>query len=204
MEKLKSLFYQTFEKYCNDRSYMNLCWDEVIKNYSNKKRFYHNLNHLQHMFNELQEVEAFIESIDSIRLAVFYHDLIYKVTSAENEEQSADAFEKRISKTRFEHVDLVKEMIIATKFHDKTLNSDSRYFLDSDLAVLGSSSSQYDEYTRLIRKEYQIYPTFLYRRGRLKVLRALLNKPIYQTDYFTSKYEKQAQRNLKRELQTLV
>lgn len=183
---------------------MNLCWDEVIKNYSNKKRFYHNLNHLQHMFNELQEVEDFIESIDSIRLAVFYHDLIYKVTSTENEEQSSEAFEKRISKTRFEHVDLVKEMIIATKFHDKTLNSDSRYFLDSDLAVLGSSSSQYDEYTRLIRKEYQIYPTFLYRRGRLKVLRALLNKPIYQTDYFTSKYEKQAQRNLKRELQTLV
>ncbi|GAK97841.1 hypothetical protein JCM19294_380 [Nonlabens tegetincola] len=75
---------------------MNLCWDEVIKNYSNKKRFYYNLNHLQHMFNELQEVEDFIESIDSIRLAVFYHDLIYKVTSTENEEQSSEAFEKRI------------------------------------------------------------------------------------------------------------
>jgi predicted metal-dependent HD superfamily phosphohydrolase len=40
--------------------------------------------------------------------------------------------------------------------------------LDADLSILGKDLDTYLAYTKMIRKEYSIYPDFLYKPGRKK------------------------------------
>lgn len=59
-------------------------------------------------------------------------------------------------------------------------------------------------YTKQIRKEYSIYPDFLYKPGRKKVLEHFLQlENIFKTDYFKTKYEVQARKNIESEWRNL-
>ena len=53
------------------------------------------------MIIELKKVNEEIKDIDSILFSVFYHDIIYKSTSKDNEEKSAE-----IAKSRLEKINL--------------------------------------------------------------------------------------------------
>lgn len=76
--------------------------------------------------------------------------------------------------------------------------------IDFDLAILGSPIARYNLYSELIRKEYRKVPTFLYKKGRKKMLKHFLEKPfIYSTSTFKILYEKQAKKNLQAELNSL-
>lgn len=85
---------------CNsDNKKYNLeCWNEIEKNYSSKSRHYHNLEHLENMFNELNNIESKINDLDTLLFSVYYHDIIYKSTKKDNELQSALIFEKKYLK----------------------------------------------------------------------------------------------------------
>jgi predicted metal-dependent HD superfamily phosphohydrolase len=48
-------------------------------------------------------------------------------------------------------------------------NEDLHFFLDIDMAVLGSNPEQYSEYTAKVRQEYTFLPETMYRSLRLKV-----------------------------------
>ena len=77
-------------------------------------------------------------------------------------------------------------------------------FLDLDLAILGASSSEYDEYVAQIRKEYIYYSWEDYRAGRNAVLRGFLTRQrLYFTDYFHKLYEIEARQNIQREIDSL-
>ena len=55
-----------------------------------------------------------------------------------------------------------------------------------------------------IRKEYSIYPDFLYNPGRKKALEHFLeHKFIFQTEEFRTQYETKARENIKREIELL-
>lgn len=95
-------------------------------------------------------------------------------------------------------------MILATKHHGKAENADTNWLIDADLSILGQDPATYGQYTLQIRKEYSIYPDFLYNPGRKKVLKYFLAMPrIYKTSDFSGKYEQQARINLAAELQRL-
>jgi len=85
------------------------------------------------------------------------------------------------------------------------LGSDSmEIFLDLDLAILGASSPEYDEYVAQIRKEYIHYSCEDYRAGRKAVLRGFLARQmLYFTDYFHQLYEIEARQNIQREIDSL-
>lgn len=77
-------------------------------------------------------------------------------------------------------------------------------FLDLDLAILGASSSEYDEYTAQIRQEYIYYSGEDYRAGRKAVLKGFLARErLYFTDYFHQLYEIEARQNIQREIDSL-
>lgn len=79
---------------------------------------------------------------------------------------------------------------------DKEIN----LFTDADLSILGSVQSVYVNYAKQVRQEYSIYPDFMYRPGRQKVLNHFLQmKKIFKTDVFFNKYEAQARINLQHE-----
>ncbi|TZF95272.1 hypothetical protein FW781_15390 [Chryseobacterium panacisoli] len=203
---LKNQFEQLCSPFTEDHQLICDLWNEIETKYSEKGRHYHDLLHLANMFRELEAMRVNISDFTAICFSVFYHDIIYDATSKSNEEKSAVKAEKRLAELHLakDKISLISEQILATKLHQKSDYKDTNYLLDADLSVLGKDFKTYSEYTQNIRKEYSIYPDFLYKPGRKKVLRHFLElESIFKTNYFKDKYEAQARENITKELQFL-
>lgn len=202
---LKQKFDNLFQTYNQDISLQEKLWLEIETNHSSKKRHYHNLSHLENLFTELILIKDELNHWDTIQFSIFYHDSIYNTSKNNNEEKSAALAVERLSQIGYpeDKITACKNQILATKHHQFS-DSDTNYFTDADLSILGKSWQAYEEYYKQIRKEYSIYPDFMYNNGRKKVLRHFLNmEPIFKTDYFHKKYENQARINLEKELEIL-
>jgi predicted metal-dependent HD superfamily phosphohydrolase len=158
------------------------------------------------MIADLNEVKTKITDWDTILLAVFYHDIIYKASSSTNETDSAKLAMQRLSSIGYPADKIAKcaNMIMATKQHELSDDSDTNYVLDADLAILGKSPEDYQKYSEQIRQEYTIYAEFMYNSGRKKALQHFLHmESIYKTEYFSKKYERLARVNISNELEGL-
>ncbi|MDR4951324.1 hypothetical protein REB14_03870 [Chryseobacterium sp. ES2] len=203
---LKNQFEQLCSSFTEDPQLIRDLWKEIETKYSEKGRYYHNLLHLENMLNELEYVKSNISDVTAISFSVFYHDIIYDASSKSNEEKSAAKAEKRLTELHInqDKISLISAQILATKSHQRSDDEDTNYLLDADLSVLGKDFKTYSEYTQNIRKEYSIYPDFLYKPGRKKVLKHFLElESIFKTEYFKEKYEVQAKENIAAELQLL-
>ncbi len=203
---LKDQFLRLCLPFTEDQQLINRLWQEIEIKYTEKGRHYHDLLHLENMFLELEGVKGNISNFTLVAFAVFYHDIIYDATSKSNEEKSAATAEKRLAELGLskEETTDVSIQILATKSHQKSENKDINYLVDADLSILGKDWKTYSDYTQKIRKEYSIYPDFLYKPGRKKVLRHFLElENIFKTGYFKEQYEAQAKENIEKELQLL-
>ncbi|MEE6127180.1 hypothetical protein V2E39_07245 [Chryseobacterium arthrosphaerae] len=203
---LKDRFLRICLPFDKDHERISRLWNEIETKYTEKGRYYHNLLHLDNMFQELEAVKDRISRFTLLSFALFYHDIIYDATSKSNEEKSAVTAEKRLSELGLSHeeIKIVSDQILATKSHQKSENMDINYLLDADLSVLGKDRETYLVYTQMIRKEYSIYPDFLYKPARKKVLRHFLElENIFKTEYFRDQYETQAKENIETELRLL-
>ncbi|WP_185287450.1 hypothetical protein [Chryseobacterium lactis] len=203
---LKDRFVQLCFPFTKDQDLIARLWKEIETKYTEKGRYYHDLLHIERMFEEFEAIKDSISNFSLISFAVFYHDVIYDATSKSNEEKSASTAEKRLTELDLgkEEIAIISAQILATKSHQNSENLDINYLLDADLSVLGKDWETYLDYTQKIRKEYSIYPDFLYKPGRKKVLRHFLElESIFKTEYFKGKYEVQAKENIEKELQLL-
>ncbi|WP_294282596.1 hypothetical protein [uncultured Chryseobacterium sp.] len=181
-------------------------WAELEKKYTEKGRHYHNLAHLESMFAELDTVKDKIADFSTVSFSVFYHDAVYDATSKKNEEKSAEMAVLRLDKLGLSPnvLQKVSDQILSTKAHHESVDRDTDYLLDADLSVLGKSFETYMEYTKKIRKEYSIYPDFMYKPGRKKVLQHFLElKSIFKTNEFRDRYEVTARENIRGEIESL-
>ncbi|MFD0962719.1 HD domain-containing protein [Pseudofulvibacter geojedonensis] len=204
---LEKLFKSTLLKYTQNIELINEYWIELESLYNSNKRYYHNLNHLENLYKQLELVKDQIEDWDSILFALFYHDAIYNTLKNDNEEKSADLAVTRLRETSFPEKQIQRcySHILATKSHQLSMNNDCNLFTDADLSILASKWETYQGYSQKIRKEYKIYPKLIYNKGRKKVLNHLLNQDkLYKTDFFFFLYEEKARTNLKKELTTLI
>lgn len=203
---LTDTFLHLVKQYSNDHELANNMWLEIFTKYSDPKRNYHTIDHLEAMIANLKEVKANIADWDTLLFATFYHDIIYKASSNSNEEDSAKIAMQRLSEMKYPAKKIAKcaQMIIATKQHEHSDDSDTNYLTDADLSILGKSADTYQSYAEKIREEYTLYPDFMYNSGRKKALLHFLQMDsIYKTDYFIKKYEKQARINIENELMTI-
>jgi predicted metal-dependent HD superfamily phosphohydrolase len=203
---LKETFINLLSNYTDNELVINDLWNEVIKNYSSKKRHYHTLNHLENLLNQLTEIKGEIEIWNAVLFTLYYHDIIYNSLKSDNEEKSALLAEQRMKEIAVDQevIELCKNQILATKTHVKSFYNDTNYFTDADLSVLGQPWEIYQKYYEDVRKEYAIYPNLVYNPGRKKVLIHFLSMDkIYKTDYFIDKFETQARINLQNELAIL-
>tara|TARA_R110001592_G_scaffold9049_6_gene48678 strand:+ start:5986 stop:6600 length:615 start_codon:yes stop_codon:yes gene_type:complete len=203
---IRSNYLELLENYGVDSSSAERLWSEVNTNYSKKNRHYHNLNHLEDLLSELKNVKDKINNWEVVLFALYYHDIIYKSTKKDNEEKSAELASKRMNEigVKESYVKLCHEQIIATKGHNENSDSDTNYFTDADLSILGRTPTNYKIYCSNIRKEYFIYPNFVYKKGRKKVVNHFLSmEKIFKTDEFYYQYEAQAKLNLQQELKSL-
>ena len=202
---LKQVWTGLASGYTDNTDLVSELWNEIEAAYSASNRHYHNLTHLSMMIGLAQTHREKILDYDTLLFSIFYHDLVYKATNKHNEEQSAEICAKRLSSLGVpqDQVDKCRLQILATKSHESS-DGDTNYLIDFDLAILSEPWQAYEQYVKAIRAEYAVYPGFLYRKGRKKVLsRFLKMKWIYKTDAFRNEREEKARTNLHNEQETL-
>jgi predicted metal-dependent HD superfamily phosphohydrolase len=185
---LKETFIGLLSNYTDKEGLINELWSEIVKNYSGKGRHYHTLEHLENLLTQLTEIKKEIQNWDVILFTLYYHDTIYNSLKSNNEEKSSNLAEKRMKQIAVpdEKVELCKKQILATKSHTISNDSDTNYFTDADLSVLGQIWEIYSAYYKNVRKEYSVYPDLIYNQGRKKILSHFLAmNRIFKTDFFT-------------------
>ena len=180
-------------------------WLNLEKAYSSKTRHYHNLNHLSEMIDCYDLYCSHLKNPDEVLYSIFYHDIIYKVTRKDNEIKSAEYAVAILSDHSKLNTALVYDMICATQKHEHNENEDTNWLIDFDLKVLSKDWPAYKIYFEQIRKEYKIYPDFLYNPGRKKALEHFLkNEFIFQTVTFRNLFEEKARTNIEKEVSLLT
>jgi len=205
---LKAEWNNLASKYCEDQEVIDRFWQELFKAYTGKNRCYHNASHIYNMLIQAEAIKSKIADFDALCFAIWYHDIVYRSTKNNNEEQSAvfainclKSF--AINKKRLE---FISDLIVSTKKHEVLCfqNRDNAYLLDLDLLILGSDWGTYKVYCLNIRKEYRMYPSFIYNKGRKKVLTHFLEREsLFFSKHFRSQFEIKARENIKKELHLL-
>ena len=194
-----------------DRLAMNvaaatICWQALVDRYTQPHRHYHTLDHLAYMLGHAERLREQITDASAFWLAIFYHDAIYDPKRKDNEAESARWAMGQLSAFTLSDslLQRVVDQILATQAHQPNPDADTSLLLDIDLGILGESRERYTAYTQQVRKEYSIYPTPIYRKGRKQVLQHFLDMPtIYNTPSFQASHEAPARANLAWELGTL-
>ena len=206
---LKVRWQKLLESYHIDQQMGAPIFQEILSAYSEPHRHYHNLNHLNHMFHELDSCKT--DSCNAVTnemlWAVWYHDFIYKPGAKTNEAKSAKKAKESMGKLDIQQssIDKVVSHILVTENHQcETNDSDTQFFLDADMAILGSDEISYAKYRKAVRQEHSNIPDFLFNRGRKKFLSTVLEqKFIFASSYFKNRYEQIARENIKSELLAL-
>ncbi len=182
-------------------------WQTLRDAYSEAARHYHNLGHIRALLGWAAEYRAHLQDYDAVRFAIWFHDAVYDTRRGDNEECSAVLAVQALPGLHISTpvIHAVEAMILATKAHQLgALTGDAAWFLDFDLAILGSPPEIYRAYSQAIRREYAWVPGLLFRRKRRQVLESFLQREqLFFTAEMRERLEAQARRNLQEELQQL-
>ena len=194
-------------------------WWILFNFYQQSQRYYHTLDHIQHLLKNCTRYSAKLENVTVVLLAIWFHDVIYDPTLLDNELQSIEVFKVFMDHLRSvfgdghelsaEESQKVMDYIEATIKHQIEVSyandEDIKWFLDFDLAILGEQEAVYDKYARHIRMEYIHVQSPLYEEKRSEVMqRFLQRKDVYFTKIFKTTFEPIARRNVKKEVGSLL
>ncbi len=203
---LEETFIKLIGNYTTDDRLAMQLWKEIEENYSNKKRHYHSLIHLENLLQHLFAIKKQIENWDTILFSLYYHEIIYNPLKTNNEEKSAEFAENRMQLIGVPQLTIENSVhqILATKKHLLSVDNDTNIFTDADLSILGQPWNVYANYYKQVRNEYSLYPDLIYKPGRKKVLQHFLQmERIFKTDVCFTAFELQAKENLQKELELL-
>lgn len=177
--------------------------DALVSAYREPHRAYHDLEHLAHVFAELDGVPLWNPAVE---WATWYHDAVYRPRKRDNERRSAALARATLEQLGLENLaPRVVQLIEATATHHaRSDDTAARSFLDADMAILGADPAAYRRYVLGIRREHRGIPDFMYARGRRHFLRDVLARPsVFASDHFRTRYERRARENLQSELAQL-
>lgn len=180
-------------------------WKDLEKAYSTKSRHYHNLTHLKEMIESFETYHDKLQNPYEILFSIFYHDFVYSASKKDNELKSAEYALAVLPENVNLNKQLVFDAICATQLHQQNAIEDINWLIDFDLKILAKDWKDYKIYFEQIRKEYRIYPDFLYKPGRAKALKHFLeNEFIFQTKEFRNLHEEKARINIEKEISLLI
>ncbi|MBD3638590.1 MAG: hypothetical protein HUJ25_14650 [Crocinitomicaceae bacterium] len=203
IDQLRKRWLELGLKYCEDNALLDRRWNSLKDAYSDSKRYYHNLQHLSFMFNEFDQQKEFVNDPIAFQYAIYYHDIIYNVRRKDNEQKSAALAKKQLTEINVpvKSIEKCYDLIVATHLHELSEDVDTNLLIDIDMAILGQPWEVYKTYAKNVRKEYGIYPTIMYKKGRRQALQHFLSmERIFKTDVYFNRYEKQARLNISKEL----
>jgi len=175
---------------------------KIVKAYEEKHRNYHNLKHIKDCLEKCQLNEE-TRSNKELKLAIWYHDIVYNTFRKDNEEKSAQSATEFLGRQNVKQYSIirVRNLIMATLHNKIPNNEEEAYMMDIDISILGSHTESYVQYTEKIRAEYYLVPWFLYKKKRIEILEKFLaKKNLYFTEYFKSRLELAARKNIENEI----
>lgn len=156
--------------------------------HSEPGRFYHTFEHIAECIRFANSNYGNRPTLPIVKWALFYHDVIYDISSKTNEEDSAlrfDSFARpKVTGIKLTEgiLDLVGMLIRVTAGHKSHLMGDAiAMMIDSDLHILGASEERYLRYARDIWREYSSVGVEKYREGRLAFLYSLNPLELFHT-----------------------
>jgi pantetheine-phosphate adenylyltransferase/dephospho-CoA kinase len=183
-------------------------YERLVDTYLQPHRVYHSLSHIVSGLSDIARVRHLMENPDQVLFAWFYHDYVYRERSNVNEEESAKVAYNVCKNARLPEVfaESVRNLILATRHHGDipVKNIDEGLIIDTDLAIFGKPTEEFDKYEEGIREEYEWADPDEFKTRRTYILERFLKRPhIYCTEFFRQLYECQARDNLKQSLEKL-
>jgi predicted metal-dependent HD superfamily phosphohydrolase len=183
-------------------------WGKLTAAYGAPDRHYHTLAHLAHCFATLDALFPDYSMAAGVELALWFHDYWTprEAGAVQRSAEYAEFFTRHLGfEKEMQHTVVRTIQRTAYVSASKDVALPERIVLDCDLAVLGGSPAEFDEYERLIRREYADVAEEAYRWGRIAVLASFLSWPrIYATEVGREHFEAKARENLTRSIRRLV
>jgi predicted metal-dependent HD superfamily phosphohydrolase len=181
-------------------------WAAVVAAWSQPHRRYHDLAHLAAVLGLVGELAGAAADPDAVRLAAWYHDVVYDPRRPDNEEVSAERARAGLrGLVPEERVEEVARLVRLTAGHDPAPDdANGAVLCDADLAVLAGPPESYAAYASAVREEYRHLSDEEFTAGRTAVLEHLLALPeLYRLPAVTAQWTPRARANLTAELTLL-
>ena len=173
-------------------------YELLLNKYSESNRHYHDVTHLLHCMDQLDQASHLLTETDAIELALWFHDAVYTPGCPDNEQKSAELFmQYAVSGFSDQLKQKVTDLILITRHQDVPKNDDERYISDIDLSSFGFEWKEFLIDTANLRREYIDIPDSDYFRAHTDFLKSLLAKErIFYTDFFYLRFEQTALFNI--------
>ncbi|MBB3083362.1 HD domain-containing protein [Geodermatophilus sabuli] len=181
-------------------------WAAVVAAWSQPHRRYHDLAHLAAVLGLVGELAGAAADPDAVRLAAWYHDVVYDPRRPDNEQVSAERARAGLrGLVPEERVEEVVRLVLLTAGHDPApADANGAVLCDADLAVLAGPPESYAAYASAVREEYQHLSDEEFTAGRTAVLEHLLALPaLYRLPAVAAQWTPRARANLTAELTLL-
>lgn len=178
---------------------------ELSAAYGGADRHYHSAAHIEACLAHLQRWRYLAGDGDLVELALWTHDLVYDTQRHDNEAVSAERACQWLQAAGLEDkAPALRTMILATRHQEAPQNNDAALVVDIDLSILAAEESVYAGYEAAVRAEYAWVPEPLFRAGRARLLRQLLEMPaLYHHAPLAMLWEEPARSNLQAALVAL-
>jgi predicted metal-dependent HD superfamily phosphohydrolase len=160
-------------------------WAAVVAAWSEPHRRYHDLAHLAAVLGLVGELAPAAADPDAVRLAAWYHDIVYEPERGDNEQVSGERARAGLrGLVTDDRLDEVVRLVLLTAGHDPVPgDTNGAVLCDADLAVLAAPPESYAAYASAVRLEYGHLSDGEFTGGRIAVLEHLLALPaLYRTD----------------------
>jgi predicted metal-dependent HD superfamily phosphohydrolase len=159
------------------------------------------LRHIDTIANAELSTDAADVDLAAVRWAALFHDVVYDPTRADNEDRSASLAHRRAVEIGWDtaRADAVHRLVMVTKGH-AAASLDEGVLVDADLAILGTSPSDYASYVAGVRAEYAHVSAHAWSVGRTAVLDGFLALPqLFHTVTMRQRFEARARANMSAE-----
>ncbi len=155
---------------------IKLNYNMLLSMWNEPQRHYHNQTHLANLVSDINESKNNYsqKEYEKLMLTALFHDIIYDPMRNDNEERSAEFFEKACQDNN-EDIQDIKRAILDTKEH-KGINKTAIIFNKFDMSIVEGSYNDLLQWEEGIYNEYKFYGNENYKKGRLKFLESIIDK----------------------------
>jgi predicted metal-dependent HD superfamily phosphohydrolase len=180
---------------------------ELETRYVEPHRRYHTPEHIEHCLAQFDAGCSAMDNADAVELAVWYHDVVYDIGSADNEARSAQLFARQAQgDLSAELIRTVVDLIMVTMHLEKSPETaDQAYLVDIDLSSFGLPWERFLRDSVAVRDEFPNLSDEVFYPQQHIFLGALLKREHFCfTELYRQRHELQARENITLYLQNLV